>query len=433
MQEYSPPTTLDSSCEVLGLRALDASGPSLADAAARDALLQEVRAGRLVRLELDAVVFAQTPEPNRKFVRFAPDMLERFAKSFEGAPFLRDHDQQDLAARGGTVLSSQLIPDHRLRRYARQTVPAIRQTIQLVKPWAVEAALDGTLDRFSIGWFPNADVLCTACGNPMFSLDCEHFPGDEFDGEGGSKRRVELLYTDAEGVETSGVAVPAVRGTGVDEIRTALAAARRPRKERPMHPKLTSLLSLAEGADENALAAAVEGITSERDQLKTLLAAERDAHETLKASLEALQGEIAKREADELAAKTDALVERAKAEGRIRPKRDAKGAELASEIEKTIRRLAAGPGGLPVAAEFVDGLAQVIPIGLAAAQTPRLPPEERLGGEGLEQFPAEQRALLRSMGITDDIFKQYGPKPGELARSEDKPKLAASANGREER
>jgi hypothetical protein len=191
----------------------------------RARLLADLRSNKgPTRILVEATVFEQGGGHNRNYVRFRPGVLRHLAASFRGVPFLRDHAQQDLAARGGTVLDSHFEPG------ADQGHGRIRQTIELVKPWAIEAALDGTLDRFSIGWHNTRPPVCSACGAP-FALfggggGCDHLPGDEIASADGARRRVEILMTGADGVETSAVSVPAVAGTGVDGIRAALAAAR---------------------------------------------------------------------------------------------------------------------------------------------------------------------------------------------------------------
>lgn len=189
----------------------------------RDRMLREMRAGNVpTSLLVEAITFRQLETPNRSFVRFRPGMLHEFAKSFEGQPVLRDHAQRELAAVAGEIVTS------KFEREEAGGKGVIRQTLRLVKPWAIEAALDGTMKRFSIGWNNTAPVLCTACEAPLVPTifgpmpTCKHLPGDELDGGG----FVEALVTGAEGIEVSAVTVPAVRDTGVENIRAALSAAR---------------------------------------------------------------------------------------------------------------------------------------------------------------------------------------------------------------
>lgn len=194
-------------------------------------LLMALRQGEVIELELDAVTFQQargvpTPLPaklrklaNANFVRFRDRDMPKFAKSFKGKPFLRDHDRRDLLKRGGTITESEL------RETDKQL--QLSQHIHLVKPWAVEAALDGTLQTFSIGWdastpgsagLQNA-VHCTVCGKKLFSQDCPHMPGEVVKVAKDSEPViVEAEFRDPQGAETSAVAFPAVQGTNIESI-----------------------------------------------------------------------------------------------------------------------------------------------------------------------------------------------------------------------
>ena len=61
----------------------------------------------------------------------------------------------------------------------------------------------------------------------MFSRDCEHWPGELVDFPGSDEAvLVEIIWRDVRGEETSAVAFPAVHGTGVEEVRAALAESR---------------------------------------------------------------------------------------------------------------------------------------------------------------------------------------------------------------
>lgn len=178
----------------------------------RDRMLAAFRAGNLHRLKFSATVW--TDGPNKNHYRFPPEELKAFAASFAGMPFLKDHaPMQD--SRGGTILESELIEGADGRQ-------GIRQRIEAVKPWAVESALDGTLDRFSVGWDAE-EYLCTVCKADILSDDCKHGPWklgtkDEKTGE-----IVELLWKGISGVEVSAVTHPAAPGTTTEEVMAALA------------------------------------------------------------------------------------------------------------------------------------------------------------------------------------------------------------------
>jgi hypothetical protein len=71
----------------------------------RARLLADLRSNKgPTRILVEATVFDQGVGHNRNYVRFRPGVLRHLAASFRGVPFLRDHAQQDRAARGGTVL-----------------------------------------------------------------------------------------------------------------------------------------------------------------------------------------------------------------------------------------------------------------------------------------------------------------------------------------
>lgn len=193
----------------------------------RLALLSEVRSspGTTARIRIEAVTYLQ-PEakPNRNHVRFTKSALRALAKSFVGAPVLRDHEQDDVRARGGTILESTL--------GETDGAPSVRQVLELSKPWAIEGVLDGTIDRFSIGWRSTGPVRCFACEADYTSgffgwfPSCGHNPGDVVTLKSGREVVAQMEFTAAEGIEVSAVSVPAVAGTGIDDVRAALSEAR---------------------------------------------------------------------------------------------------------------------------------------------------------------------------------------------------------------
>ena len=103
------------------------------------------------------------------------------------------------------------------------------QRIALTVPRDIEAFLNQTIDRFSIGWYWTPP-LCSVCGNEWLSRDCVHWPGRKYVvgcGDGG-KREVlcELVFVAPAGKETSAVNAPAVGGTGVRGVLAELMAAK---------------------------------------------------------------------------------------------------------------------------------------------------------------------------------------------------------------
>ena len=195
----------------------------------RDELLAKLAANEYVEVEVDLLAYEQKAGvPNRKFLRFRDGLMARLGASSATKPFLRNHDQADVMARAGTILSGKT-------EKRGDGDYAILQTVRLVAPWAVELALRGLVDRASIGWHPNALPHCTVCKAEVFSK-CYHWPGDrlaEEHGEDGRKRLVrradgdrvvEWEFGDAEITETSFVNVPAVPGAGIRSIRASLCA-----------------------------------------------------------------------------------------------------------------------------------------------------------------------------------------------------------------
>jgi len=371
--------------------------------AERAGVLAEMRQGGLVpKLAVDAVVFRQEDGvSNRNFVRFKDSKLGKLARSFKGVPFLRDHRQWDLTARGGTVVGSELVD---LGGGAK----GIRQTIELVADWAVEMALDGRLDRFSIGWNPTGPALCTACGKEMFGADgwCGHWPGDVVEMKNGDETTVEVLFTDAEGIETSGVAVPAVRGTEVEDMRSAamraalstLGGARPPRplaKDTSMLEQIALALGLAADAPEKDILAAV-----------SRLRAEEAAHVTTKAELAAAQARAAAVEAERDEQRVSTMLDRAVEEGRIRPERDAKGARIAGKLELAIRDMAKKLG-LAATEEWVKGLPVIAPIAprLDSGGGDPTPRREPAGGTDAEPTALELK-YARQLGVTPDVLRK---------------------------
>ena len=73
-------------------------------------------------------------------------------------------------ARGGTVRASWL-----------GRAASLMQRIALTVPRDIEAFLNQTIDRFSIGWYWTPP-LCSVCGNEWLSRECNHWPGRKYGG-----------------------------------------------------------------------------------------------------------------------------------------------------------------------------------------------------------------------------------------------------------
>jgi len=232
----------------------------------RDELLAAVRDGKHVELLLHLRAFEQKPGVrNRKGVRFRDGALMAFGRSGKGMPFLRDHAQGNLLARGGTILDSKT-------EKLGEGDYGIDQDVQLTAPWAVDAALRGLLDGVSVGIFPTGPVLCSGCGTEVLDA-CFHFPGDTISTDDEVEHVVEWVYTSADLVETSAVNVPAVPTAHIEGIRAALSAQQpdNPITRNHMNPKLLLALSLAATAGEPEVLSAVEALKRERDSARAEL------------------------------------------------------------------------------------------------------------------------------------------------------------------
>lgn len=279
----------------------------------RRALLERVRAGEHVELEFSARTFVQGKEPNRNYLRFKPGSLGKLAKSFKGQPFLRDHGQGTLDDRGGTITDSRLVE-------LDAETSAIEMSIKAVKPWAVEGLLDGTIDRFSIGWHPTAPVTCSVHKKTIYGKDgCFCRPGTTVEDQ-----TVEAVFGAADGVEVSAVNVPAVAEAKGVEIRAALsaldaltdAAVGREGEEDRMG-KVAMILGLAAAASEDDQVAAIERLKDEAKVAGVKLAVAEERVKMTDSRLAALEAEGKAREAAALALKVEGDIERLYSTGRM--------------------------------------------------------------------------------------------------------------------
>jgi hypothetical protein len=300
------------------------SGSVVVEAADRDKLLAKVRSGEAVDVELDIRAFLQAPAVhNANFLRVKDGALSKRAKTWANRPFLRDHAQGDLLARGGTVLKSEITDEGAAK--------VMRQTVRLSAPWAVEMAARGLMDTFSIGFRAVGEVTCSACKGDL--RKCSHFPGDRL--EDGSV--VEAVFGDIEGVETSAVNAAAVANTGIESIRAQCSAYRGgtfhpPTIEALMDPKILENLGLLADASEAQAIVASKALRVEAEHSKAALA---DAETRLAAA----QKQIDEGRAAQLKKDTDDLVAQRISEGRIILAHDKDGNALPSEEVETLRDL----------------------------------------------------------------------------------------------
>jgi hypothetical protein len=164
--------------------------------------LAQIESGELDHIDFTARVYSPAAK-NRNPYEFPADSMLAFASSFEGAPFLRNHDTQDIGARDGTIIEAAL-----------NGAGQFEQTIRLTTRRGMTAFVEGQIDRFSIGWYYD-DVTCTICSNSFFSPSCSHWPGREYETAQG-KKIARLMFVNPVGKETSAVNAPAVEGTGID-------------------------------------------------------------------------------------------------------------------------------------------------------------------------------------------------------------------------
>lgn len=395
----------DPSETTLALHAPGSPGVALS-ADERNALLARVRAGEPVELTFTARTFVQTDAPNRNYLRIKPSALNKLGRSFKGAPFLRDHDQRRLDSRGGTVIEA------RVERDAVTGAVSFVQAIQLSKSWAVEGVLDGTIDRFSIGFIPTGPVLCSVHKTPAFK-ECSCWPGDRVSKD--SDARVEFVFTEAEGVEVSAVNVPAVTGTGVEDIRAALSVACASSRERPMMNRLLARLALAESAGEEQVLAEVDRLMADRDRFRL----ESETHRERARLAEGRAAEYEAAQARLMAAQFEADIEGLYRSGKLPMKRDAAGNRVPHELETSLRAIYQGLGyeafkthaaALP-ASNGPGQLQSVTPqIGTPAA-APDARPIDQVAHR-LNLSPELMRETLSQLGITDEMVAQHGPREG---------------------
>jgi hypothetical protein len=171
----------------------------------RAVILPKIESGKLDHIDFKATTFRAAK--NKNHYVFQDKDLDHFATSFEGQPFLRNHDTYDIDARDGTITESTL------------EGTAFKQTIRLTTRRGMTDFVEGKIDRFSIGWFYD-DVLCSICNLSWFSYECSHSPGRTYKvGESKTEKMCELIFINPKGKETSAVNAPAVDGTGIESLQ----------------------------------------------------------------------------------------------------------------------------------------------------------------------------------------------------------------------
>lgn len=380
-------------------------------------LIQRSRAGEFVELEMVATVFVQRETPNYNFLRFKPGDMPTLAKSYTGTPFIADHATHAQQSRGGTVITSKLIHGEGEKLF--------EQRLHLVKPWAVESALDGTLDRFSIGWYRGGTSECSICEASW--LACMHWPG-ELDEKTG--KVCELIQVAPRGKETSYTSAPAVIGTSPASISQLealdpalladiLAADTTPGGNADMlDPKILAALKLKPEATVEEVLAAIAASASALQESRDALTIANTANENTRTRLTALETESVERAKLARVSIVDSSIDKLIAGGKIKP---------GSEAELALRRM----GG--VTKTTVDGKEQltidekkpldvftayvndllatgpsVTPVGATLpAAKPDVPTVVGDGKTFLAAKP-EVASWLKSAGITAEQFEKHG-------------------------
>ncbi len=394
---YADALTLASRAEgtVLALR----SNGVVLDAASRDELLKKAVDREAVRLELDLESYEQAPGVhNRNHVRFRDGAMLRIGRTGRRNPYMRDHRQGDVTARGGTILESKTeqLGDGRYK---------ILQTVELTEPGAVERALRGLMSSVSIAWNPIGPVKCTACNKPVLERGwCWHWPGDQVLA-GDTTFIVEWEYDDAELVETSEVSVPGVPTAGITGIRAALAALssghepptigddesqEHDRMSNKLLMALAAALSLAPTVGEPEVTAAVEELAAKNRTLTAQLGVAESERTRLATEVAGYRATEAKHAEDDYIATALRL-------GQIAPVDEPAWRVLfganrkAAELEMSKRPHGCStPVGLPRQADKKDA-----GTGTAALTATQL---EMIGQMGMSE--AEYRAALAKGGIS---------------------------------
>jgi hypothetical protein len=395
---------------------------SIADADKRRELIAAIRAGAQVELEITARTFRQKDgKPNRRGLRFEVGILAAVAASFVGMPVLEDHNTYERAARIGTIIKSELYEQG-------DGWSGFRQTLRIVKPEAVISVLDGTLDRFSVGWVPTGPVLCSIHRVDVRSWGqrcCYPLEVKDVDGKATT---VEWCFTSAEGVEVSAVNVPAVKGTKIEDIRSALdaeislggeAQSNQPITRSEMaFPRLAALLgltALAAPTDEESALAAVNNMKRERAAAEQELGTTKAELATTKTKLAAVEKERDDANEAALTSQVDAELTAAYREGKLRYGRDDKGAATPSSKEARLRRIAKEDGLEGLRAELAE-MDVVVPVG-ERVLTDRTPQPKRTKAFR-EATPAERRELS-DIGNNESIgeaFEQLGLDAKDMPR-----------------
>jgi hypothetical protein len=377
-----------------------------ADDKGRHQLISAIRGGQHAELDVTATTFKQKDGvPNRRYLRHRAEGLDAFAKSFGGMPMLIDHASYSQRARMGTIRSSEL------HTHGGTGWSSFKMGLRVVKPEGVISMLDGTMDRFSIGWKATGPVLCTAHRCDVTSAEsCGCWPGDRVSVDG-VDHVVEFEFQSAEGTEVSAVNVPAVKGTRVEDVRAALAAELHlvvpTIKETSMLTRLAAALGLAAltAADEDRAVATLERERTAAAQERTARLAAEQERDAARAEVTTLKVELNTAKTTTLKSAIDAVLDTGYREGRLCYGRDSEGKALPDNFEPMLRQLAEH-SGLDKLRATLSSMPVRIPLGQRALDGVPQP--------ALTDFDA---APIGQDGLTDaerDVARQLGLKPEDM-------------------
>lgn len=352
-----------------------------ADAKAqRFALINHAKAGKHLELAVTAQTYAQTKKPNRRYIRLGEDKLQARAPTWKGQPYLTDHNTWSMRASMGTLLSSKAVEI--------EGGTGFEQKLNAVKSDAVIGILDGTFNKFSIGWWPAGPVMCSVHNCDVMKSDgCNCWPGDKVKLEDGRERVVEFVFTDFAGKETSSVVLPAVQDTHIDEVRAALAAELqiyRPHrtriaiKENEMNfhrlAVALGLSALGEGDEDRALAAVA--------QLERRATTAEASLAGVRTQLTSAEGAIATLTAAQVGTRIAAcLSQHGYAAGKLRRTRDKEGKIVEGPVEMFLRDMGA-KGGIAVMEAQLAAMPVIVPVGQRPqAESVTEPARTELGAE----------------------------------------------------
>lgn len=380
-------------------------------------MIQALRDGKHLEIVIKrALAYRQVAgKRNHRGLRFSADALSKGASSWKGRPFLVDHNTYELEARKGTILSAELGTD-------AKGAAAIFMGFSLVKPDAVISYLDGTLDRFSIGWFSTGPVLCTVHGCDVTAKDrCYCWPLDAVEGVDGKTQIAEYEYQSIKGKELSAVNVPAVEGTHIEEFRAALSA------ELHLHPtrikeqkmaliRLAAVLGLAAltDADEPAAVTAAEGLRARALSAETDAGIARTENTRLTAEVTRLGTELTAAQAIAAAASTTALnqvIADAYTAGKLGYGKDEKGANTSDALESMLRDYGKAAGVDALKAK-ITAMRASIPVGLRQLVSDIKEPLRLTGPISVLEDEAGVAATCAQLGITVEQFRVNAARMG---------------------